>query len=748
MTGTKVTSRLWLSFGVLLIILVATLAVYGWQIQRINSRINQLTDFQLPTEQAVWEMQNNSTLITRYVADYTREEDPVYVQQLRSAETNLTSATVRYNTLVNSSDTKNQSQIAGNLDTELINSADQVISFINQQHEAYLSVQNNLLETNNLLQGMLTAYVQEYAPDSSQKLTITLNMQKDLGKISRDIESYIAQPDAGVRQDALSTSEDLKQLSASLQSSALTPFESNWLNHMNDQFTELIDSSNILFNTSDDFNSGMKQFQDVSSTMEAALNQQVQSLSSVETLSSVKALKAATTSAGIWILILCIIGVITGIAAVFYISRRLTRPIRQIVKSAELVGSGRIENRFNTEAKGEFGQVALSLNKMLDNLKRSHDALAESEELAWEILDATNDAVVLIDTKGTILASNEIAARRFDRSLEQMIDLPYYDLLSAESAASLKAHVAEIFNTHKQVHYEDESEDKIIEHDIFPVFGHRGDISKIAVFSRDITMRKWIEDVTEQLGRRNALILESAGEGIFGLDTEGRTTFVNPAGARALGYQPEELKGKKHHDVVHHSKPDGRLYPHELCPIYAAFKDGNAHSNIDDEVFWRKDGTSFQVEYSSTPIIENGRILGAVVTFRDISDRKRVEKALRESEEKYRSIIESAASLVLWLDHDGIITDSNPRLERFLGYTPPEVIGQPFIQLVRQIDRSRVQEILQEIIGGAPEHDYHLYLVHQNGSNIEVSMNIAIARDADGNYARTICMISETGRGV
>ena len=83
-----------------------------------------------------------------------------------------------------------------------------------------------------------------------------------------------------------------------------------------------------------------------------------------------------------------------------------------------------------------------------------------------------------------------------------------------------------------------------------------------------------MEDVTEQLARRNQLILEAAGEGIFGLNTQGKATFVNPAAAAMLGYKPEELVGQHHHEKVHHSKPDGKPYPHQECPIYAAFKDG------------------------------------------------------------------------------------------------------------------------------------------------------------------------------
>ncbi|MFQ5864726.1 MAG: PAS domain-containing protein [bacterium] len=112
---------------------------------------------------------------------------------------------------------------------------------------------------------------------------------------------------------------------------------------------------------------------------------------------------------------------------------------------------------------------------------------------------------------------------------------------------------------------------------------------------------KQAEERLEQLRRRNDLILNSAGEGIYGLDRNGLTTFVNPAAARMLGWAPEELHGKPQHAVIHHTKPDGQPYPREECPIYAAFKDGKVHL-VNNEVFWRKDRTSFPVEYTILPM--------------------------------------------------------------------------------------------------------------------------------------------------
>ena len=155
-----------------------------------------------------------------------------------------------------------------------------------------------------------------------------------------------------------------------------------------------------------------------------------------------------------------------------------------------------------------------------------------------------------------------------------------------------------------------------------------GNVVGAVVIFQDTTEQKRTETAFTQLQRRNELILTAAGEGIYGLDCEGNTTFVNPASIKMLGWPSEELIGQPMHSLLHHTHTDGSSYPREDCPIYAAFKDGAVHQ-VDDEMFWRKDGSSFPVEYTSTPILENGQLVGAVVVFRDITERKRAEQDLR-----------------------------------------------------------------------------------------------------------------------
>ena len=150
------------------------------------------------------------------------------------------------------------------------------------------------------------------------------------------------------------------------------------------------------------------------------------------------------------------------------------------------------------------------------------------------------------------------------------------------------------------------------------------------ILSANLTTRALLEHTRLQaealavVEERSRLILSSVDEGICGLDTEGHMTFVNTAGARMLGYPPDELVGCPLHDRVHYAHPDGSTFPREECSMYKTARDGQSRV-VSDEVFWRKDGLSFPAEYSTTAILKGETAIGTVVAFRDISERLRAE---------------------------------------------------------------------------------------------------------------------------
>ena len=172
------------------------------------------------------------------------------------------------------------------------------------------------------------------------------------------------------------------------------------------------------------------------------------------------------------------------------------------------------------------------------------------------------------------------------------------------------------------------------------------------------------------------MLLESSGEGIYGIDLHGHCTFINRAAAQMLGYHPDEVLGRDMHALIHHRRADGSPYPVSECPIFRAFREGKA-CHVEDEVLWRWDGTPFPAEYSSRPLLDGGQIRGAVVTFLDISDRKRAEEALAREHNLLRTLMDHLPGYVFVKDRESRFVMNNAAHRRALGArTLAEVIGK------------------------------------------------------------------------
>jgi PAS domain S-box-containing protein len=262
---------------------------------------------------------------------------------------------------------------------------------------------------------------------------------------------------------------------------------------------------------------------------------------------------------------------------------------------------------------------------------------------------------------------------------------------------------------------------------------------------RDISERKKAAQKLDALQHQHTLILTQAGEGIYGVDEQGKTTFVNPSAAAMLGYQVEELLGRQMHEVLHHTRPDGTAYPLEACPVYAAVEDGMVHRVV-DEVFWRKDGSAFPVEYVSTPITEAERVVGAVVVFRDITARKQAESALKASEERLEMVIHGSTD-GFW---DGRVLPNepwsspstpvwwSPRVRTMLGYSDEEFPGvlESWTSRLHPADRERVFAALTAHIERRVPYDEEYRLLTKSGEYHWVRARGQAIWNAEGRVTR------------
>jgi PAS domain S-box-containing protein len=229
---------------------------------------------------------------------------------------------------------------------------------------------------------------------------------------------------------------------------------------------------------------------------------------------------------------------------------------------------------------------------------------------------------------------------------------------------------------------------------------------------------------TERAFRRVAkdlqLVLESTDEGIYTTDIEGRCTLINVAGARMLGYGTDELSGRKMHQLIHHTRANGTpCLPEECC--VARSRDTGVGCRVLDDIFWRKDGTTFPVEYSSYPIVSDETTIGSVVAFSDITMRKQAE----EARSQLASIVESSEDAIIGKTLDGIITSWNAGAERIYGYTAREAIGHNISMLAPPDIRDEIPAVFDRMQSGGRFEHHETLRRRKDGTLINVSLTIS-----------------------
>ncbi|MFC1685004.1 EAL domain-containing protein [Pseudomonadota bacterium] len=255
----------------------------------------------------------------------------------------------------------------------------------------------------------------------------------------------------------------------------------------------------------------------------------------------------------------------------------------------------------------------------------------------------------------------------------------------------------------------------------------------------DITERTKIEERLKKSEEQMRSLLMSTGEAIYGIDLEGNCTFANEACVSILGYSDaSELLGRNMHELAHHSHADGSHYPNEECHIYQAFRMSQG-THIADEVFWRPNGESFPVEYHSEPIIQEGELIGAVVSFSDITERKRAEQRLLLSDRVFKNTSEA----IIITSPNGEVIDVNQAFVSITGWERDEIIGQnPRVMKSDRQDPTFYKSMWQHI----HEHGWwsgEIWDRKKSGEDYPKWLTINAVKDTDENVTHYIGIFSD-----
>jgi diguanylate cyclase (GGDEF)-like protein/PAS domain S-box-containing protein len=248
----------------------------------------------------------------------------------------------------------------------------------------------------------------------------------------------------------------------------------------------------------------------------------------------------------------------------------------------------------------------------------------------------------------------------------------------------------------------------------------------IAFVYRDRAQRAKSAFDVLQVNLRLSAILRTIGEGLYQVDANGRLVYLNPAGEQLLGYSAADVLGQSAHDLVHTGLHDGRSCADD-CPLVQVATANGARQNA-SECLRRKDGSLLSVEYTASPLIQYGAIHGAVVVFRDVGERRRMEQALRDSEERYRNLVEKSRGLICTHDLQGTLLSVNEASAEALGYTPEELTGKPMKQFLAPEVRDKFDWYLKAISEWGT-HSGFMRVLTKSGEEIIWSYSNSVIRE-------------------
>ena len=318
----------------------------------------------------------------------------------------------------------------------------------------------------------------------------------------------------------------------------------------------------------------------------------------------------------------------------------------------------------------ETQQQALAMQIQAEQLEVQTKVTLATEAWYRSIIESAPDGLLVMDESGTITMTNPQLLKIFGYQAADLLGQPIEMLVPQEHRGGhvalrqgfLQQGDARAMGVMGRTLMGTRKDGTLFPVEVglsrLPAVGGRG--ACVCASVRDISERKAAQDQMAALEERSRLILAAVGDGVVELDQHGLLTFANPAASTMLGYSVEEFLGKNLHALVHHSRPDGSEFERKTCPMYLTSVDGQART-VNDEVLWRKDGSSVPVEYATTPVYKDDQLVGTVVVYRDITERQRAQEAIAAERMRLQSILDqSPICIYITSLQDATVLFANP----------------------------------------------------------------------------------------
>jgi PAS domain S-box-containing protein len=368
--------------------------------------------------------------------------------------------------------------------------------------------------------------------------------------------------------------------------------------------------------------------------------------------------------------------------------------------------------------------------------RQAEERVRESEETIRALLNATTESMLMLDASDHVLAVNEIGARRYEMTVDQLMGRRLYDLVPPDLAAARRKRLAEVIHSGQPRRFEDERAGRWYDNSLFPIHDAQGNVTRVAIFGNDITEQREAEKAVRQSVSLLRAVTDNAPDAIFLKDREGRILFVNRAATAVIGKSAGEMIGKA----------DRELHPDvEIVRLIEETDQRVMNSDRVEVIEQTIPGPKGPRIYLSTkaPFHDGaGRVIGLVGTDRDITERKRAEQALRESEARFRSTFNDAPIGMALVSADDRILQANHAHCEFLGYSEQELTAMNILDVTYPEDREETTRVIRQIWKGGPRIErFRKRYVRKNGEVVWGEVSVSIITDAEGRLSYTIAQI-------
>ena len=436
-----------------------------------------------------------------------------------------------------------------------------------------------------------------------------------------------------------------------------------------------------------------------------------------------------------------------------YTHGRLGGPRWFRFRATRFVQSGHLWVVIRHEDITELREAAEEQRRTEDALRTSEASLRASEASLRTMLNAIPEIAFLIDTRYTILQCNQELAKRLGESKDRILGRNLLDAIPPELKASRKAHVDRVIETGVSVRFVDREGERYYDNILSPVQGKGGEVQQVAIISLDITHHKEVEDALRQSEQRFRQVAENAKEIIWEINPDGYYIFINPMVESILGYRPDEVAGvKRFTDLIH---PDSRN--DVQAKLNTSFMEKQSFRDLLHPVV-HKAGQTIHLLTSGVPILDaNGELLGYRGADIDITERLQSEQALRDSEARFRLMLEQVPAIV-WTTDDALMLTSvmgaglkalNRPADTMLGQHLPELLeDESDIAALMSMHRSALQGESLSFEYAGEEREYHMHVEPLRDASQEITGCIGIALDIteQKNLERRLLQLSEQER--